>query len=134
MYVASDLKEKAGLVYNVVESVILAMSVGLMIWMCNVVITHGNVLATQGTKIEVNTDRLTRIETQGSSGLMSHVKDDDTRVQAIDRRLEKLESAVIALQTAPGELKAINARLDGIRDGQSRMEKMLDEHLKAGGK
>jgi hypothetical protein len=124
-----QLRAKAGLVYNVVESVILAMSVGLMVWACNMIITHGNTLASQGTHIEINTDRLTRIETQGSSGLQSHEKDDNTRISNINNRLEKLELAVIALQATPGELKAISVEIKGLREGQTRIEKALELHM-----
>jgi hypothetical protein len=130
MIMSETLRAKAGLVYNVVESVILTMSVGLMVWMANVVIAHGNTLAAQGTQIGINSDRLSRIETVGSSGLMSHVKEDDSRVSALDKRLEKLESAVIILQNTPGELKSITMEIRGLREGQLRIEKALEEHSK----
>lgn len=126
-----ETKQKAGLVYNVVESVILAMSVGLMVWLSNVVINHGNTLASQGTQIGVNTGRLDKLETGGSPRLSAHEAMDDRRIEGIDKRLEKLESAVIALQSAPGELKAISARLDALQTGQYRIERLFEEHTKA---
>jgi hypothetical protein len=118
-------------VYNVVESVILAMSVGLMVWLSNVVIGHGNTLASQGTQIVVNTGRLDKLESVGSPKLTAHEAMDDRRIDGIDKRIEKLENAVIALQSAPGELKAIGARLDGLQSGQTRIERLFEEHLKA---
>ena len=129
-----QLRAKAGLVYNVVETVILAMSVGLMTWMCTIVIAHGNMLASYGTQIQVNSDRIGRIETSGSAGLMTHVKEDDARVGMMDRRIEKLEQAVIILQSAPAELKAIAIEIRNLREGQLRIENAIESHMKQTGK
>lgn len=106
------------------------MSVGLMVWMANVVIMHGQTLATHGALITVNTGRLEKIESKGSDQLQSHVVMDDGRVDVINKRLEKLENAVLVLQQTPGELKSIGVELRNIRDSQQRLEKLFDEHLK----
>lgn len=127
---SEDLRAKAGLVYNIVESVVLAMSVGLMVWMANVVITHGQTLATHGTLLSVLMSKQDKIETKGSDQLQSHVVMDDGRVDVINKRLEKLEAAVLVLQQTPGELKSIGVELRNIRDSQQRLEKLFDEHLK----
>lgn len=129
---SEQLRQKAGLVYNVVESVILAMSVGLMVWVSNIVIAHGNTLSSQATSISTNSRRLDTLETFGSRGLGEHERDDNTRIEELKRRMSSVESAVIALQATPGELKSIAVRLDSIREGQSRIEKAMDEHLKKG--
>jgi hypothetical protein len=109
---------------------VLAMSVGLMVWLANVVIAHGNTLASQGAIIGGISSRVEIIESQGSRSLGSHITLDNQRVDELTKRMEKLESAVLALQSAPGELKAINARLDSLKEGQTRMENMLSDHLK----
>ena len=126
---SEQLRAKAGMVYNVVESVILAMSVGMMVWVCNVVITHGNVLAAHQAHIDTNSGRLTRIETSGSSGLQSHEAQDNQRIGDHNVRLEKLEAAVIILQATPGELKSIATEMRGLREGQLRIEKALETHM-----
>jgi hypothetical protein len=126
-----QLREKAGLVYNIVESVILAMSVSLMVWLANVVITHGQVLAAHDTKIVFNTGRLDIIENRGSRSLETHVKEDDARIASHDARLTKLEAAVLLLQSTPGELKAIAIEIRGLRDSQDRIEKAIEDHMRA---
>lgn len=123
-----QLRAKAGLVYNVVESVILAMSVGLTVTGWKMIIQHESALSAQGAVIGMTSSRITKIEDKGSAGLASHVAEDDKRVLEIDRRLEKLEAAVLVLQQTPGELKSISVRLDGIERGQGRIEKALEEH------
>ena len=84
----------------------------------------------QTTQINVNSARLDKIELHGSAGLDSHAKLDDNRDDTTRSRLEKIEIAILALQTAPGELKAIGVRLDGFGDGIRRIEKSLEEHTK----
>jgi hypothetical protein len=123
----NELKQKAGLVYNIVESVILAMSVGLMVWLANVVIEHGQKLSsitTQASGVDV---RVTRLEVAGSTSLQSHEKEDDQRVSDIKDRLARLESAVIVLQATPGELKAIGVTLSTMHESQKRIEERLDK-------
>lgn len=127
-------KARMSLAYNVVETVILLMSIGLVSWCCIQVIEHGKSLARDDTRIGMNSARLDTLETKGSVGLLTHAKEDDSRVGEIKARLDKLESAVIALQSAPGELKAISARLDSLREGQARIERMFEDHVKANGK
>lgn len=123
-------KEKAATIYTVVESVVLAMSVVLMTWLANVVVQHGNILAGQTTQINVNSSRLDKIELHGSALLTAHSGLDDNRDDTTRSRLEKIEIAILVLQSAPGELKAIGVRLDGFADGIRRIEKTLEEHTK----
>lgn len=123
---ANELKEKAGLVYNVVESVILAMSVGLMVWLSNVVIGQSQTLAAHAVQINNNAIKVESIEVHGSRA----VENLSGRVDSIAKQLEDLRAAIIVLQTAPGELKAMNTRLDGLKEGQVRIEKMFEEHLR----
>lgn len=123
-----ETRAKAGLVYNVVESVILAMSVGLLCWIGNRVIAHGELLASHTAQITADTIKLDNLDTKGSRGLESATK----RIDEDERRLDKIEAAILSLQTAPGELKAINARLDGIEKGQARIEKSLEDHMREG--
>lgn len=122
-------KSRAGIIYNVVESVVLLFAVGLTTWTANTVITHGNILASHSAVMDVNTRRLEQFEVSGSRGLGEHEKEDNTRIEELKRRMATVEAAIVALQTTPGELKAISARLDSIREGQGRIEKALEEHL-----
>lgn len=122
-----NLKQKAGLVYNVVESVILAMSVGLMVWVSHVVITHGEQLSRQETKQESFDVRVSRLELVGSPTLIAHEKEDQTRVDDLKVRVDKLEAAVLILQGMPGELKVIAVSLDTLHESQKRIEERLDK-------
>lgn len=105
----------------------ITVAIGFML---NTLVAHSNSLAVHTSQINTSNARLDRLETKGSSNLAAHESQDDQRISSINGRLDKLENAVIALQAAPGELKAINARLDGIKEGQMRIEKALDDHMK----
>ena len=117
-------------IFNVIESVVLAMSVGLMLWVANLAVEHGKALASHETSIRSTDTRLADLENRGSRNLASHVTQDDASMTAMSDRLGKLESAVVLLQTTPGELKAISVRLEGLREGQLRLEKTLETVVK----
>jgi len=110
-------------------TVLTTIMAGLGMFMFNALIEHGNKLATHEIQIGVNTHRLDKIESSGTPGLMAHETADDARIAAHNARLEKLEAAVIVLQATPGELKSIATEIRGLRDGQGRIEKMLDDHM-----
>ena len=114
-------------IYNIVESVILCMSVLLICWTAKVVIAQGNVLASHEAHIETNTTRLDSLEDRGSRSLESHAKLDDNRDINSSERLAKVEAAVIVLQTLPIEVKAIMIKLEGLNEGQLRIEKQLEK-------
>ena len=119
--------EKASLnLFSVIESVILAMSVGLMLWVANLVVEHGKILASHDTMLKVDNNRLDSLESRGSPGLVAHVVEENAELTAIRARLDKMETAVVALQATPGELRAISVRLEGIKEAQTRMEKALE--------
>lgn len=122
-----NLKQKAGLVYNVVESVILAMSVGLVVWLSQIVIIHGNLLERISTRQDSVILRVDRLEVVGSPALIAHEKSDDARVDDIRARVEKLEAAVMVLQATPGELKAIAVSLQTLHESQLRIEERLNK-------
>lgn len=112
-------------IYNVVMAVVLAMSVGLTSWTATKVIYLGEIVSSQQVEIVQNSSRLDILEKFGSRTLESHISSDDSRVADIKVRLDKLESAVLALQSTPGELKAINVQLSALKEGQMRIEKTL---------
>lgn len=123
--------EKASLnLFSVIESVILAMSVGLMLWVANLVVEHGKILASHDTLLKVDSSRLETLEGRGSPGLVAHVVEENAELTAIRARMDKLETAVVALQATPGELRAISVRLEGIKEAQTRMEKALDDAVR----
>lgn len=120
--------EKSSLnLFSVIESVILAMSVGLMLWVANLVVEHGKILSSHDTLLKVNDSRLDTLEGRGSPGLIAHIVEENSDMTAMRARLDKMEAAVVVLQTTPGELRAISVRLEGIKEAQTRMEKTLDE-------
>ena len=124
----NDVTQKARSVAAIVESVVLAMSVGLMLWLANVVIAHGNVLSAHSTQIEINTSRLTVLETSGTPGLRAHETEDNTRIGAHAERIVKLENALLVLQATPGTLQGLIIEIRGLREGQARIEKALETH------
>ena len=126
-----EQKSKSPNIFAIVESVVLAMSVGLLVWVANVVVTHGNMLSAQTTQINVNTSRIDRIETHGSAGLETLQQKVEVKNASTDSRLDKLESAVLVLQATPGELKSLNARMDNFLSGQVRIEKLMEEYNKS---
>lgn len=119
--------EKASFnLFSVIESVILAMSVGLMLWVANLVVEHGKILASHDTTLKIDNSRLESLEGKGSPSLVAHVVEENAELAAVRARLDKMEAAVVALQSTPGELRAIAVRLEGIKEAQTRMEKALD--------
>lgn len=100
----------------------MALCLSLLAYDAKVLVAQGEVVAVLQSKVEDHRDRLIKLEGSGSESLRTHVKDDDTRVQDIKDRISKLESAYLLLSSMPGELKAISARLDGLQEGQRRIE------------
>ena len=119
---------RASKVYNVVESVILAMSVMLTAWTAQRVISYGESLAGHAAQIAINTGRLNSLEDRGSRGLESHSSKDDLRDQQLSERISKLETALTLLQSLPTEMRSINIQLEALGDGQKRMELRLDKN------
>lgn len=122
-----NLRAKAGLIYNVVEAVILAMAVLLNVWNSKMAISHGEKLAADEATTKGIDTRVTSLENTGSKPLVAHEQKDDERVKGLDNRVSKLESAVIVLQAMPGELKAIGVSLQNLTEGQKRIEDRLDK-------
>lgn len=114
------------MIYNVIEAVILGMSVLLICWVARTVIDHGQELSTHRTQININTARVGDIDLRGSRATEGLAN----RLDTITKQVDEMRLAIVALQAAPGELKAINVRLDSIKEGQGRIEKQLDEHMR----
>ena len=113
--------------FNTVGPVLLALGVGFMfLWVASMVVEHGKILATHLGELKSHEARLAVIESGGNRGLASHLTEDAAHEVATGSRLDKLEQALLLLQQTPGELKAIGSRLDGLHDGQVRLEKMLE--------
>ena len=110
------------MVYNIIVSVVLAASVGLTCWTANKVVTLSELVSALKTQADINTGRIDSIEKFGSRTLDSHITSDDARVADIKVRIDKLENAVLSLQSIPGDLKAINVQLDAFRESLSRIE------------
>lgn len=110
------------MIYNVVESVVLAFAVGLTAWTANTVIEHGNRLAVHSTMIDANSGRLELLEVRGSRSLEIYSK-------ATDARLDKQDVSIAEMRSALIEIRAIMVRLENIEKSQMRIEKNLEEHL-----
>jgi hypothetical protein len=126
---SDNLKPRAGIVYQVTESVILAVSVGLVTWTSNTVISQGKAIATMNNQIITNTERLNVIEQRGSGSLREHEKEDDARIAELTRGAVRMDAVVTELRTTPGELKTINVRLDGLTKSLERIETQISQHL-----
>ena len=120
-------------IYNVVESVILGMSVLLVAWTAQRVIAYGELLANHSANINTNTGRLSMLEDRGSRGLESHSKTDDQRDVSMGERINKLETALLLLQAVPGEIRSIGTQLDALAEGQRRMELRLNNSSNGSG-
>jgi len=123
-------RAKAGLIYNVAMTVVTSLMVFGAQWMMTTMWDITKQQAAQGNQVHVNTERLNKIETSGSSGLLSHETKDEARFMASSDRMEKLEAAVLILQQTPGELKSLAAEMRGLREGQLRIEESLKEHMR----
>jgi hypothetical protein len=115
-------------VFAVVESVILGVCVMLITWTAQTVIVQGKVMASQGTSIEANENRLTSIEDRGSRSLESHMRLDDNRDANMSERVMKIEAAILALQALAGDIKAIGVQLATLHEGQVRIEKQINKN------
>ena len=120
------MTEKSSQIYNVVESVILGMSVLLIAWTAQTVITQGRELSAHEAHITTNTGRLGMLEDRGSRSLETHVKADDEREIATLERVAKLESAMTIMQAISGDLKAVAVKLEVLTEGQRRLEAKLN--------
>lgn len=124
---SDGLKQRAGIVYQVTESVILGISVCLVAWTADKVISQGQAIASLNSHMTMNQTRIDILERNGSAGLQAHEKSDDERVGAMQKRQDRFDATLQQLQSTPGELKAIGARLDSFYDLLSRMERRLDD-------
>ena len=124
---------RASRIYNVVESVILGVSVLLVAWTAQRVISYGELLANHSANISTNTGRLNILEDRGSRGLESHSKTDDQRDSQLGERINKLEMALLLLQSVPGEIRAIGTQLEVLAEGQRRMELRLSNSSNGSG-
>jgi hypothetical protein len=125
-----NLRSKAGLIYNVVEAVVLAMSIMLVCWTAKTVIEQGKVQSTHTAQIATNTGRLDGLESHGSRGLEAHAGLDNQWHTDNERRLEKLEANMAVLQQSMGKLESMSVRLEGLVEGQSRIERQLEDKKK----
>lgn len=116
------------IVGGVLQAVITAVIVIMLGIMVNTVILQGNLIAQHSTQFATTADRLLVLEQKGSRSMEVYA----AKAEDIAKRVERLEAAVLVLQTAPGELKAINVRLDMLQESQKRIEQGLKEHMKNG--
>lgn len=104
---------KLSSLFNLVGGISGLISISLIIW-------QGGQLY---QRVEDHGKRLDRIEVAGSGGLREHVKGDDERVMDIRQRLvdqstrlTHIEDVNTKLLELSGELKAVNAKLDALKE------------------
>lgn len=125
------MPESKSKVWDTILGVLVAISLGLGGWGGSKIVEHEKLMAELGNQMRVNTDRLALIESGGSRALDSHVKVDDQRVNDMRQDIVRLEGAIVQIATMPGEIKAIGIRLDSLKEGQVRIEKAVEDHIKS---
>ena len=120
----AETKEKAGLIFNITESVVVAIMVYMTTKIMANQIQHGEELAAHRTQLAISTGRIETIDTKGSRAVESM----GSEISNINKQMIEMRTAIITLQTAPGELKAMNVRLENLVEGQKRIERQLEEH------
>lgn len=116
------MRSKAGLIYNAVETIAVAMCLFFITTLFKEVSEIGKIQASHSTAIQINTERLMVIEAGGSPGLKAHVREDDSRFIDLKDRVVKLEAAILGMSSLP-------SKIDNISEGQHRIEKMIEEHM-----
>lgn len=87
-------------IFNVIEAIIVAMSVGLLCWLAAKVVGLAELVSMHGNQIV-----------------------------DIASRVNRLETAVLVAAQTPGKLEAVAVRLDHLMEGQRRFERLMEEHL-----
>ena len=124
---STESNGKNGLIYNIIVTVVLAASIGLTCWTASETVALGKLVSSLNTQVILDAKRIEIIESVGSSTLQAHIQSDDARVVDIKDRLNKEEAALLVLQSTPGELKAINIRLDNLNETLNRVEKQVNK-------
>lgn len=113
--------------FNLVGGVSGLLSLGLLVW------NGGNLWR----QVQEHERRLGSIEVGGSNRLQVHEGLDNERINDLrvsrddsNRRMLKLEDAILALAEIRGDVKTINTRLDTLDKGQGRIEVSIEEHKK----
>lgn len=113
--------------FNLVGGVSGLLSLGLLVW------NGGNLWR----QVQEHERRLGSIEVGGSNRLQVHEGLDNERINDLrvsrddsNRRMLKLEDAILALAEIRGDVKTINTRLDMLDKGQGRIEVSIEEHKK----
>lgn len=119
----SEPKTKAGVVREIVETVVLFGACGILAWVTNTVIEQGKFISAHATMLNVNAERILSLETRGSRSLESHEKMDDQRVTDLSKRMDKVEQMMTLLSPLP-------TKIEYIAESQKRIEKLFEDHLK----
>jgi hypothetical protein len=81
-------------------------------------------------QIDVNTERLNRLELRGSPALEAYAMKMDSLTSSADRRLTIVEAAIVALTKNEAQFGAVNAKLDAVGESLKRVEAQFLDHLK----
>lgn len=101
----------------------MTVMVGVMAWICRTIITHESVLAVVVAAEAKDNRAISELQQNGSVALVTHAKDDDTRVANLKEEVREIRGWVVNLQTIP-------AKIDSLTEGQRRIEQALIDHMK----
>ena len=93
-------ERKSGVIASVVQWVILGMSCLLLCWTASAVVDQGKELSQQKTALQYHS-----------------------------ARLDKIENAIIGLTAISGDVKVLAQRIEAIREGQIRMENIIESQI-----
>ena len=115
--------------YNVIIGVLVAMCLGISGWTVQTLVADGQLLATHTTQININTVKLKEMDAGGSAALREHIMADNQRVVDLADRVNKMDTLILAVSASLARIDTMGARLDALRDGQTKLEQMLSRHL-----
>lgn len=124
---ADDKNGKMRLI-EILLSVLILMCSGLGGWaLFNSVETKTKV-AEIDRQVAVNTERLSRLERDGTPGLVTHVKDDDTRVANMTKQIETLTDFVKQSNDLKVEVRVMGTKIDERLGSISERLKRIEEN------
>lgn len=113
-----------GAIYRAVSNTALAATIAILAWTVRTVVTHGEAIAVLQTQETTTSRDIREIQSVGSVGLQTHMKDDDNRVATMKDEIRELRSWIVPMQSLP-------AKIDNLVEGQKRLEAAMAEQRAA---
>ena len=125
------MQEQQNRITAIVLGILVTISLTLAGWSIKTQVEQGKLIAAMQQHEIDYSGRIDYIEAHGSRQLETHVKDDDTRVQALKDQMNELKAANILLSPLPGKIETLNVKIDSLKEGQKRVEDALTDARKA---